>query len=295
MNVSFLGLGAMGYPMAGHIARVFPTLVWNRTESVSQRHAAEYGTSTASLEEAAGADVVCSCVPTSAVVDDLVSRVLDRLKPGAVWVDCTSGQPDAARGTARRLAERGVAYLDAPVSGGTPKAHSGELTVMVGGEIGDLDRARPVIETFAEKIVHVGGIGSGHAVKAVNNVMMAINLWGASEGLLALQQYGVDLETALAVINASSGRSNASENLLPGPLATGEYPLRFKLSLLHKDAGIALGVVRSSGVPAPLTALVNELLGTARGTLEPDADYIEVARALQAWRRPPPGGPELDA
>jgi 3-hydroxyisobutyrate dehydrogenase len=152
-----------------------------------------------------------------------------------------------------------------------------------------------MIEASATMIVPVGEVGAGHAVKAVNNIMMAINLWGASEGLLALEAYGVDVPTALSVINASSGYSNASQNLLPGPLATGEFPLRFKLSLLHKNAGIALEIVRSTGIPSPLTALATELLGIARGVLEPDADYIELTRALRSWQRPPVGTNEPDA
>jgi 3-hydroxyisobutyrate dehydrogenase len=283
MTAAFLGLGAMGYPMAGHIARAFPTKVWNRTASVAERHAAEFGSiPVASPREAAGADIIVSCLPTSDVVDSVITECLDALREGAVWVDCTSGHPNAARAAEQRLAALGVGWLDAPVSGGPPRAKTGELTVMVGGDARTLETARPVIDTFAGKVVRVGDAGTGFAVKSVNNMMMAINLWGACEGLLGLQRHGVDVETALSIINTSSGASNVTEEVIAQPLITGEYPLRFKLSLLHKDARIAVDVLGDG--PLPLSALATELLGMARAALPEDADFREVARALQACR-----------
>jgi 3-hydroxyisobutyrate dehydrogenase len=290
MTVAFLGLGAMGYPMAGHLAGTFQTTVWNRTAAVAEQHAAEFGSAVAaSPVEAAQADAIFSCLPTSAVVDEIIAECLPHVKPGAVWVDCTSGHPEAARAAEARLAERGVGWLDAPVSGGPPRAKTGQLTVMVGGESATLAKAAPAIETFAGKVVHVGDAGAGFAVKAVNNMMMAINLWGACEGLLGLQAQGVDVETALSVINTSSGASNVTEEVIAGPLTTGEFPLRFKLALLHKDARIAVDVL-DGGIPIPLSSMVTQLLGMARGVLSPDADFREVARALREWTasgRPP--------
>lgn len=291
MTVGFLGLGAMGYPMAGHIARGFDTLVWNRTASVAERHQGEFRSVAAPspCDVVRGSDVILSCLPTSAVVDAVMTQCLGALRPDQVWVDCTSGHPDAARAAEARLKERGAGWLDAPVSGGPGGAKAGALTVMAGGADSVLDAVLPVLDTFAAKVIHVGPTGSGFAVKAVNNAVMAINLWGAAEGLLALQTQGIDPNVALSVLNASSGRSNATENLLAEPLSTDAYPLRFKLSLLHKDAGIARDVAWAANAPAPLTVLMTELLGMARAGLPEDADYLEVVRALRAWRRPPPG------
>lgn len=281
MTCAFLGLGAMGYPMAGHLAAKFPTSVWNRTGEAALAHAAEFDSAVASSprEAVEGADVVVSCLSTSDVVDAVMAECLDALKPGAVWVDCTSGRPDAARAAEARLKERGAGWLDAPVSGGPPRAQSGELTVMVGGEASALEAARPAVETFAGKIVPVGPAGTGFAVKSVNNVMMAVNLWAACEGLQGLQALGVDVDTALSIINTSSGASNITEEIIGEPLKTGDFPLRFKLALLHKDARIAVGVL-DGVLPTPVCSLVTQLLALARQALPEDADFREVARVI---------------
>lgn len=288
-NVTFLGLGAMGFPMAGHLAERFETTVWNRTAEAAERHAARHGTRAAAnvADAARTADIIFSCVPTSLEVDELVAASADVLRPHSVWVDCTSGDPAASRKTADVLAARQVAFLDAPVSGGKPGAEAGTLTVMVGGDREVLERVRPALEAFSSTVVWVGPVGAGHAVKSVNNAMMAVNLWAAAEGLLTLRRQGVPLETALQVINSSSGRSFASESLLPGPMASGEYPLWFKLALLQKDCRIASSVARAAGQPAPVLSQVADLLGMARASLGDTADYREVARALESWGHSP--------
>lgn len=281
MNCAFLGLGAMGYPMAGHLSRYYSTRVWNRTPTVMSDHAREFGSlpMESAPQAVKDADVVISCVPTSDVVDHLMAECMDVLKRGAVWIDCTSGRPDAARAAEARLGERGVSWLDAPVSGGPPRAQTGELTVMVGGSASALKAAQAAITPFAAKVVHVGPAGAGFAVKSVNNMMMAINLWGACEGLQALQALGVDVDTALSIINTSSGASDITQQIIGEPLKTGEFPLRFKLALLHKDARIAVDVM-DGVLPTPVSALVTQLLGLARQTLPEDADFREIARVL---------------
>jgi 3-hydroxyisobutyrate dehydrogenase len=276
----------MGYPMAGHLARHFTTAVWNRTPEVAARHAAEHGTrQAASIPDAVGADIVFSCVPTSREVNLLVDAALPALRPGSLWVDCTSGDPTMARATATRLAERGVTYLDAPVSGGRPGAESGTLSVMVGGDAAALERARPAIEAFSSRIVHVGAVGAGHMVKSVNNALMAVNLWAASEGVLALERGGVDLGAAMEVINASSGRSFATESLLAAGLGPDELQPWFKLALLHKDTAIASDVARNAGQPAPFLSLIVDMLGAARAGLGGEPDYRAIPRALRAWQK----------
>ncbi|HEX5579956.1 MAG TPA: NAD(P)-dependent oxidoreductase, partial [Gemmatimonadaceae bacterium] len=221
MNVSFLGLGAIGRPMAAHLARPpFRLAVWNRTAERAASFAAETGARQAATpaDAARGAAVVVTCLPTSREVEALLDGpdgLLAGLQRGAVLVDCTSGDPAGSRRIAARLAEHGVAFVDAPVSGGTSGAAAGTLTVMVGGAEDDLERVRPVLEAFGKRIVHCGPVGAGHAVKAVNNALLAINLWSAAEGLAALGRAGVDPGLALEVINGSSGRSNATENLFP--------------------------------------------------------------------------------
>ncbi|AEB11441.1 NAD(P)-dependent oxidoreductase [Marinithermus hydrothermalis] len=283
MKVGFIGLGAMGYPMAGHLAQRFETLVWNRTREKAQAHAEAFGSKAVALEEVAAASVIFTCLPTSREVGEIAARLAPHLKADTVWVDCTSGEPEASRTIAARLAEQGVAFLDAPVSGGTIGAERGTLTVMVGGDVAALERAREAIEAFAGKIVHVGPVGAGHAVKAVNNALLAVNLWAAGEGLAALVKQGVRAEVALEVINASSGRSNATENLIPERVVTRAWPLTFKLGLLAKDIGIAMRVLDGADLPAPVLRLVHEVYQAAKREIGADADHVEALKLIERW------------
>lgn len=283
LRAGFIGLGAMGFPMAGHLARRFPTLVWNRSPEKAERHAAAFGSRATSLEEVAGADVVFSCLPTSADVQEVVERARPNLCAGSVWVDCTSGVPAAARALAAELSGSGVALLDAPVSGGVTGAEAGRLTVMVGGDPDVLARVQPLLDAFAGRVVHVGPQGSGFAVKAVNNALLAVHLWTLGEGLCALAAGGVSPGAALAVINASSGRSNSSENLFPARVLTGAFPPTFRLGLLDKDAGIALEVARTSGVPVPALAQIAELVRAACREIGPETDHSALVQLIERW------------
>ncbi|AFV77090.1 beta-hydroxyacid dehydrogenase, 3-hydroxyisobutyrate dehydrogenase [Thermus oshimai JL-2] len=286
-KVAFLGLGAMGYPMAGHLARRFPTLVWNRTFEKALRHQAEFGSKAVPLEEVAEARVVFTCLPTTKEVAEVAERLFPHLRPGTYWVDATSGEPEASRRLAERLLERGVVYLDAPVSGGTAGAERGTLTVMMGGPEEGVEAVRPYL-AYAKKVVHVGPVGAGHAVKAINNALLAVNLWAAGEGLVALVKQGVSAEKALEVINASSGRSNATENLIPERVLTRAFPKTFALGLLVKDLGIAMGVLDGEKAPSPLLRLTRELYEVAKRELGGEADHVEALKVLEAW-----GGAEI--
>ncbi len=279
----------MGYPMAAHLARQAAAsggraLVWNRTEARAQKHAEHYGSEAVSLAQAARADLLFTCLPTSAEVDDLIAALTPHLRPGTVWVDCTSGHPDAARRQRERLAALGVKFLDAPVSGGTGGAEAGTLTVMLGGPADEVEAARPHL-AFAGKVVRVGETGAGFAVKAINNVLLAVNLWAAGEGLAALGRGGVDLGAALSVINASSGRSNASEHLIPQRVLTREFPATFALGLLAKDAGIALDVVQSAGASAPTLAQVAGLIRAASHVVGPHEDHTAALKLIEQMNR----------
>jgi 3-hydroxyisobutyrate dehydrogenase len=284
MRIAFLGLGAMGYPMAANLSRKHDVIVWNRTGEVARRHAGEHNTGVAeSLEQCAEADVVISIVPTSAEVAELAEAVTAAgLRSGAFWIDMTSGDPHTSRAIASALEVKGIRFVDAPVTGGTPGAEAGTLTIMIGGRTEDFEQAREICASMGTRIVHVGGIGAGHAVKAVNNAMLAANMWVAAEGLLALQTLGLDLEKALEVINSGSGRSNASENLLPSRIIGGEWPLTFKLALLDKDVRIAASIAHSQHLATPLIGLTSNLFSAALKNLGMGADYMEVARFVTA-------------
>ncbi|HEV8176682.1 MAG TPA: NAD(P)-dependent oxidoreductase, partial [Gemmatimonadales bacterium] len=203
------------------------------------------------------------------------------LERGALLIDCTSGDPGTSRDIAGRLARHGVAFADAPVSGGVGGAEAGTLTVMVGGDEETFARARPVLAAFGKRIEHLGPVGAGHAMKAVNNALLAVNLIAVGEALAALVKAGVSARTAVEVLNASSGRSFVSEALVPERVLTGLWPRTFRLALLDKDVGIARAFVREVGVEGPMFELAGELLGQARGELGEAADHVEAIRLIE--------------
>jgi 3-hydroxyisobutyrate dehydrogenase len=283
MQVGFIGLGAMGRPMAANLARHLPTQVWNRTAEVATDHASAHGTVAVSdVRDLADVDVVASCLPTDVEVAAIAAELGPALRPGTIWLDHTSGAPAGSRAVAETLAAYEVGYLDAPVSGGTDGAQRGALTVMVGGDGRVLERAGPVLEAVAGRVVHVGPVGAGMAVKAVNNALLAASLWAAAEGLAALQAAGVDASRALEVINASSGRSFATEVLIPERVVTRSFPRTFALPLLAKDVGLAEGVLAEQGLEGQVLALVARLTAEAAETLGAEADHVELVRLVEA-------------
>ena len=281
-SVAFIGLGAMGWRMAAHLPKSFSDVrVWNRTFSKAEQHAQQFGTQACTIEQAVQADVIFSCLPVSTDVEALIAT--HPPKSGSIWVDCTSGEPESARTLAAKLIQQGVYFLDAPVSGQTVGAENGTLTVMVGGDLAALERARPAIEPFAGLIQHVGGSGSGFAVKAVNNMLLAVNLWAAAEGFSTLKAHGVDLQGALACINASSGKSMVTETVLPQRVFNRSFPSTFALALLAKDTGIALDLVHEAKLPAPVLSLVQSLMRAASDTAEDNSDFSASVKLLEGW------------
>ena len=280
-TVAFIGLGAMGYRMAAHLPQAFDQVyVANRTHSTAQQHAEQYGTLAVDFAQAVQAQVIFSCLPTSTEVEQLIEQYPPR--SGAIWVDCTSGEPQAAQRLAQHLATRGVDFLDAPVSGQTIGAEQGTLTVMVGGCAEVLKRARPAIEPFAHVIEHVGGSGSGFAVKAVNNLLLAANLMAAAEGLSILKAHRISLDAALRCINASSGQSVATSQIIPNRVLNRQFPLTFALPLLVKDVGIAQQLAREAQLPLPLTDDVENLLQLA---VRQHSELTDFSTAVQLYER----------
>ena len=291
IRVAFLGLGTIGRPMARRLATdAFDLAVWNRTGTVARVFVTETGNraraASSPAQAARGREIVVTCLPTSREVETLLDGpegLLAGLEPGSLLVDCTSGDPGGSRRIAARLAERGVAFVDAPVSGGTSGAERGTLTIMCGGAAPDVERARPVLERLGERVVHCGGVGTGDALKAVNNALLAVHIWSAAEGLAALTRAGVSPKVALDVINASSGRSNASMNLFPERVLTRAFPRTFRLALLDKDVMIAADVAREQRVASPVLQLTAELFRAAHHVLGDEADHVEAVRMVEGW------------
>ena len=287
MRIAFLGLGDIGVLMASHLARdPFDLVVWNRTAAKAKDFAREHKSRVADTpaEAVKDAQVVITCLPSSVEVEAVLhgkKGMLESLKKGAVLIDCTSGDPPTSRSIAAELGARGVGFIDAPVSGGTTAAKAGTLTVMWGGEQAVFERVRPVIEAFGKKIVHAGPVGSGDALKAVNNALLAVHILSTAEGLAVLVKAGVDPKVALEVINASSGRSNSSENLIPQRVLTRAFPRTFRLALLEKDIGIAAVMAEDLGARTPLISLTAERFHEAREKLGEKADHVEAVKMVE--------------
>ena len=287
MKIAFLGIGDIGTPMAAHLARdPFELVVWNRTSAKAEAFAREHKARVARTpaEAVKSADVVITCLPSSVEVEAVLhgeSGMFDSLRKGAVLIDCTSGDPPTSRSIAAELRARGVDFIDAPVSGGTVAAKAGTLTVMWGGDARVFERVRPVIEAFGKKIVHAGPVGSGDALKAVNNALLAVHILSTAEGLAVLVKAGVDAKVALEVINASSGRSNSSENLIPQRVLTRAFPRTFRLALLEKDIGIAAVLAEDLNARTPLISLAAERFHEAREKLGEEADHVEAVKMVE--------------
>jgi 3-hydroxyisobutyrate dehydrogenase len=283
MRAAFLGLGAIGRPMATHLAARYDLAVWNRTPARATEFAAVHRARVARTpaQAAQGAEVVVTCLPTSAEVESLLEgtdgllRGLDR---GALLLDCTSGDPESAQRIGRRLAGAGVAFADCPVSGGTNGAEAGTLTVMVGADPETFARARPVLTAIGKRIEHLGPVGAGSALKAINNALLAANILTFGEGFAGIAKAGIPVRKALDVLNASSGRSFVTEALAPDRVLTGVYPNTFRLALLEKDVRIAVRFLESHGIDSPMLHLVARLFQAARAQLGEDADYLEAVR-----------------
>ncbi|ENX15417.1 hypothetical protein F895_01963 [Acinetobacter sp. CIP 64.2] len=283
-SVAFIGLGAMGYRMAAHLPKYFEKVyVWNRNFSKAEQHATEYGTTAVELAQAVQADIIFSCLPTSDDVEKLIEDV--SIKSGAIWIDCTSGVPETARRLAEKLKAQNIDFLDAPVSGQTVGAENATLTVMVGGDVNAFERAYPAMAAVGKLIQHVGESGAGFAVKAINNMLLAVNLWSVAEGFSTLKAHGVNLDAALNCINASSGKSLVTETIFPQRVLSREFPVTFGLPLLAKDTGIALDLVKDAKLPAPILSLTQSLIQAANLTAEADSDFSAAVKMYESWTK----------
>jgi 3-hydroxyisobutyrate dehydrogenase-like beta-hydroxyacid dehydrogenase len=263
---AFIGLGVMGYPMAGHLARAGHRVrVYNRNPARAAAWAAEHaGTTAATPREAAdGADFVLVCVGDDADVRAVVhgaDGVLAGLSPGAVLVDHTTGSADLALELASATAAAGSGFLDAPVSGGQAGAQNGALTVMVGGEPEVFARAEPVLDCYARSVRLMGPAGCGQLTKMVNQICIAGVLQGLAEGLHFAEQSGLDPVAVVDVISKGAAQSWQMENRA-ATMARREFDFGFAVDWMRKDLGIVLRAARENGARLPLTALVDQFYG----------------------------------
>lgn len=281
--VGFVGLGNMGLPMTACLHDAGLRVVGYDVSEEARERAALKGVEVASLEELASvATVLILMLPSSAVVEQVLRNpeVGNALQPGTLVVDMSSSEPLRTRELAKELAGAGHQLIDAPVSGGVRGAETGTLTIMVGGDAGTAERARPVLEHMG-RIVLAGPVGAGHAIKALNNLLSATHLWVTSEAILAGQRFGLDPEVMLSIFNTSSGRSGSTEVKWPKYIVPRTFNSGFGLGLMLKDMNIATALIEATGAPGPLGAEAVELWARAAADLPSGADHTEIARWLE--------------
>jgi 3-hydroxyisobutyrate dehydrogenase len=279
--VGFVGLGKMGAPMATRLAEAGYQVQGYDVSEAATKIWAERGGVPASPTlpaMAEGAETVILMLPDSAVVRAVMDDLLPALTSGTIVMDMSSSEPLVTRELAASAARRGVTLVDAPVSGGVTGAVSGRLTIMAGGAEADLTRVRPLLDVLGAKIVHVGAVGAGHAVKALNNLLSATHLLATCEAMAAAAEFGLDVPTVLSAINTSSGRSGSTENKWPNFIVPRTFDSGFSLRLMLKDMRIALGLAAAAGTPSALSALAVEQWAEAAGALPEAADHTEIAR-----------------
>ena len=280
-KIAFAGIGNMGWPMAANLVKAgFEVTVCDATPGRAEKFAHEVGGRAAASPAAAaeGADAVVSIVPTSAQVAAVAEAVAPALRPGMLFIDMTSGQPGKTKEIAAKLAGKGVAMVDCPVSGGVPRAKTGQLAIMAGGETADLDRAEPVLKAMGSSIHRCGGIGAGQAMKALNNLVSAGGFLIGVEALLVGQRFGLDAGTMVDVLNESSGMNNSTKLKFKQHVLSRRFESGFSLDLMVKDIGIALEVARDTQTPTPYAALCREMWAAAQALLEPGQDHTGFAK-----------------
>lgn len=270
----------MGWHMASHLPKLgHEVWVWNRTQAKADQHSICFETHSVSLQKALQADFIFSCLPTSADVEQLIAAHFP--KQGSIWIDCTSGVPESAKKLSQRLKKLGVEYLDAPVSGQTIGAERGTLTVMIGGDAHAFAKAKPIISAFSALIEYVGESGSGFAVKAINNTLMATHLWALAEGLTVLKSKGVNLTAALNCINHSSGKSSISENIMAQRVLNRSFDKTFALDLLQKDIGIAVDLIQQESLMLPSMHLIQQQFARIEKKQASQLDFSAAVQSLE--------------
>ena len=286
-RVGFCGLGTMGAPMAANVAADgFPLTVWNRTPGRATAALAAGAVEVSDPADVAGAsDIVVVCVSDTPDVEAVLfgeRGLADGLAQGTLVIDCSTIAPGATRDLAARLAEAGVAFVDAPVSGGSEGALKGTLTMMVGGSDADVARATPVLQAMGSAITHMGPVGAGQITKAVNQVMMSGLYFSVAEGIVLAMKSGLDPSLVVQALSGGAASSWVLHNR-SGRMIDNEYPLGFRLSLHLKDLTIALEQAREVGAALPVSALAAQIEAALVARGYGDDDNSALARALREW------------
>ncbi len=286
-KIAFLGLGIMGSRMAANLTRAdYELTVWNRTTSTAESFAAEHGcvVATSPREAAAGAEIVFSMVVDGPQVEQVLlgeDGAAAGASPGTLFVDCSTIGPDDAIRIGTALRERGFGFLDAPVTGSSPRAQDGTLTFMIGGSDEDFAHAKPAIETMGRLIIHAGQLGHGQLIKVINNALAAINATALGQALLVAARAGASLDALLEAGMGGSGGSTMM-NLKSGPMREHDYTPLFKLDHMLKDVRLCLDQARAEGMPFPFAQETERVLATASELGFGEDDFAALIEALEA-------------
>ena len=289
-RVGFVGLGRMGWPMASLLAPHHALTVHDARADVAEAFAAEHGASVAADPLALGAssDAAIAMLPDGRAVRAVaLGGLAGGLGNGGLLIDMSSSAPAGTRALAAELAAHGVALVDAPVSGGVPRARDGSLAVMAGGEPAHIARARPLLERLGRAVYEVGGVGAGHAVKALNNYLSAAGMAAVCEALLVGQRFGLDAARLIEVVNASSGRNATTEGKAVEEMLSRRFAAGFTVGLMAKDVATAAEMAETLELDAPLLAHVRDLWREAESLLGGDADNTAVLRLWESWNAEP--------
>jgi 3-hydroxyisobutyrate dehydrogenase len=286
MRIGFIGIGNMGSPMAGHIVKAGHEVTVHdldaaKVASFASAHGCRGGTTLAQL---ADAELVISMLPDGHVVRRVMTGdagLARHLKPGTLFIDMSSSDPVGTRTLGAELKPLGITMLDAPVSGAVPRAILGKLAIMIGGDDkAAIERARPLLALMGDRLFETGGLGSGHAMKSLNNYIAAATFAASAEALLIGQRFGLDPATMFDIINVSTGRSFISEVVMKEHVISGKFSTGFTVGLLAKDVGIAADLGQAMKLDAPVLRLVKERWAKARDQLGASRDNAE---AVKSW------------
>jgi len=287
-SVGFVGVGNMGWPMAACLVKAgFTVAVNDSRREVANNFVQQVGGSAPdSLRQLAEtSEVIVTMLPTSVIVERVLATGDDNLfagmKPGTIIIEMSSGVPSVTQRLAEQVAALGAMLIDAPVSGGVPRAKTGQLAIMVGGDAATIDKAMPVLSAMGASVLKTGAVGSGQAMKALNNMVSTGGFLIGIEALLIGKRFGLDPAVMTDVLNAATGMNNSTQKKFKQFVLSRTFDAGFTMGLLAKDLSIAMQVGRETATAAPLSALVNEMIVSAQSRFGPDADHTEMARLCE--------------
>ena len=286
-TIGFVGIGSMGWPMAALLHKAgYPLQIVDASAERAQVFTQEIGGTVAASNRAlaAASDIIITILPTSAIVQTVLegtNGVLAGLRKDAVVVEMSSGVPTITRSLAEQVAAAGAHMVDAPVSGGVPRAKTGELAIMFGGSEAILERVRPVLSCMGTSITRTGDVGSAHAMKALNNLVSAGGFLIGVEALMIGKRFGLDPSAMVDVLNSSTGMNNSTQKKFKQFVLSGQYNAGFGLDLMVKDLSIALEIGRDTNTPTPFSALCREMWASCAAMLGPGQDHTAIAKLTE--------------